>query len=195
MTAALVPVLALPRRGPSWPLAAVAAGLGSLSLAGAWPALAGQKKGFLTRFALGAVGWIWTLAAGAVAGRGLYTRLPNGLPAGWLGSATAAVDHVLPRMLTPGLLAPALLWGAAALVLPWLTPRWRAAAVVLVTAWSAGLASGTVTILHALHAGVRPEPGVVVLGAVGAGILALAPTLTGRWRHPVPSADTEPGLA
>jgi hypothetical protein len=147
------------------------------------------------RFVLGAVGWIWTLAAGAVAGRGLYTKLPAGLPDGWSGSATVTMHHVLARMVTPGLLAPALLWGAAAVILPWLTDRSRAAAVVLVSAWSGGLASGTVTILRMLHAGVRPQPGVIVLGAVGAGILALGPSLMSRRTRAAGSADTASGLA
>jgi hypothetical protein len=193
--AALIPALLIPRRGVYWPLAALAAGLGSVSLAGSWPALAGRGSRPWNRFVLGAVGWIWTLATGAVAGGGLYTKLPPRLPADWPGSATAMVDHVLPRLLTPGLLAPALLWGTAAVVLPWMTPRWPPAAVVLATAWSAGLASGTVTILDLLHGGVGPQPRVVVLGAVGAGMLALAPTLVARRRRAPGPADTAPGLA
>jgi eukaryotic-like serine/threonine-protein kinase len=192
VVAALVPVLAAPRRGASWPMAAVAAALGSVSLAGSWPALAGRATGAWNRFVLGAVGWIWTLAAGALADDGLYTKLPAQLPAGWPGSTAATVDHVLSRVFAPGLLAPALLWGAAAVVVPWLTPRWRPAAVVLVTAWSAGVASGTVTILHLLHAGFPPQPGVVALGAVGGGIVALVPTLTsgaGQAIRPTDSAS------
>lgn len=193
--AALIPVLAAPRRGASWPLAAVAAALGSISLAGSWPALAGRGAGIWTRFVLGGVGWIWTLAAGAVAGQGLYTKLPGRLPRGWSGSATTTVEHVLPHLTAPGLIAPALLWGLAAVILPWLSSAWWGAAIVLVTAWSAGLAAGTVAILRVLDAGVGPQGGAVVLGGLSAGIVALVPALRRHWARGVPSTDTAAGLA
>ncbi len=178
------------RAGASWPLGAVAVGLGGVSLAGGWPALAARASGAWHRAALGAVGWAWTLGAGVLVGHGLYTRLPSGLPSNWRGSLTSTLDHVFPRILTPGLLAPALLWALAAMVLPWLASRWRAAHVILITVWSAGLASGTATMLRLIPSGIAPRPGVVALGAVLSWLLALGPSLIGWAGGGTQSADT-----
>lgn len=193
--AAVAPVIVLARHRTSWPLAAISAGLGFISLAGAWPALAGRATRLWERAGLGALGWIWTLTAGPVAGRALYTRLPGSLPTGWKASLTQTAGHVLPRLLTPGLLAPAALWAAAAALVPWIRRRPLAARVVLASGWSGALASGTVTLLRVWHAGVQPPGLAVVLGGLAGWVVVVGPPLV-RQRSPVfRSADTAPGLA
>jgi hypothetical protein len=185
----------MPRHRTGWSLAAVAAGLGALSLAGAWPALAGRASSAWNRAALGVIGWIWTLMAGGLAGHGLYARLPAGLPSAWQGSLGQTAGHVFPRLFAPGLLAPAVVWGVGAIALPWITRGSRTLQVVAVTAWSAGLASATMTSLRLLHAGAQARPGAVALGAVAGGIVALIPSLVSRRAAASQSADSAPGLA
>jgi eukaryotic-like serine/threonine-protein kinase len=181
----LLPTLALPRRRTNWTLPALAAGLGVVSLAGAWPSLAGRATGPWNRAWLAATGWIWMLAAGALVGRGLYTRPPGRLPSAWERELGGTIDHVLPRLFAPGLIAPAALWALAAVVLPWIVGRRRTVDVVVITVWSAALASGSITLLRVLHAGVAVRPGAVALGAVAGWIVALAPALF-RWRETAP---------
>jgi hypothetical protein len=117
------------------------------------------------------------------------------MPAAWSASATAAVEHVLPRVGAPGLLAPAAVWGAAAALVPWLSRRSLPLQVVLASVWAGALASGTTTLLHAWHGGTQASPTAVALGAVGAWIAVLAPALTRRWAAAWRSTDTAAGLA
>jgi hypothetical protein len=66
------------------------------------------------------------------------------------------------------------LWATAAFVLPWVVRgRSLAADAVAATAWAAALAAATTALAGAL---ALPEPRAVVLGAVTAAALALAPT-------------------
>jgi hypothetical protein len=192
---ALLPVVPLAWRRGSWSLAAGAPGLGAIGLAGGWPALAARAGGVWSRFCLGAIGWIWILAVGLLAGRGLYTRLPAQLPAGWEGSIVLTTTHVLPRVFAPALIAPAVLWGFAAIILPWSRVSHLPVQIVLVTAWSAALASATATALRLLHAEAQIRPGVAALGAVLAWVLALVPEVVRTRERASQSADTATGLA
>jgi hypothetical protein len=178
----ILPIFLMPRQRMSWPLAALAPGLGALGVAGAWPALAARASTPWRRAALGALGWVWTLAAGVLAGRGLYTRLPSGLPTGWPGSLAQTVNHLGPKLLAPGMLAPALAWAIGAAVLPWLTARSLTIQLVLLTVWSAGLASATTTLLRVGYARAQAPSSAVVLGALAAGALALAPAVLAQVR-------------
>jgi hypothetical protein len=67
--------------------------------------------------------------------------------------------------------------------------------LVLVTVWSAALASSTTTTLRLLHAGIVPTPGAVALGAVGGGIIALAWSLIRTRLQAAGSTNTAAGLA
>jgi hypothetical protein len=193
--AALVPAALLFRRPSSWAVAAAAPALGAVGFAGAWPALAARLPGPWRRAALGAIGWVWVVVAGELGGRGLYAGLVAGTPARslWMPSLYVTANHVLEPMLSSGVLAPALIWALAAVVLPPITgisalaPR-----IVLVTLWAAGLASATATALA--HAGLAVRPGAAVLGALCSAILALLPSLW-RWRPDPGPADTHAGLA
>ena len=193
----LLPVLPLVRHPTRWPLPAAAPVLGAAILAGAWPALAGRERRVWRRAALGALGWVWLVAAGLLMGRGVYTRLPAGIPtsAQWTGS----LDHTLRRVLWPvlhsGLLAPAIVWGVAAAVLPWLVRGTMPVRVVAIVIWSALLASATTTMLQALHTGVSARPGAVALGAVAGGIVALIPAFRRAPKGLSASSDAAAGLA
>ena len=196
--ASLVPLALLLRRPASWPLAAAAPALGAIGLAGAWPALAARAPGAWQRAALGATGWIWLTAAGILGEHGLYTRLLPGTPAAsaWMPSLNLTAVHVLGPLLSSGVLAPAAVWAVAAAVLPWLTAiRPLPAQVVLVTIWSALVASATTAALRIGQTSPALRPGAVVLGAVAAGFVALAPTALRRFRAGGRSADTVAGLA
>jgi hypothetical protein len=191
------PVILLPRASRRWPAPAVAPALGAVSLAGAWPAIAALDPHVLRRAALGAVGWIWLTLAALLQGRGIYTTLPHGIPptSQWMASLDQTARHALSPLLHSGMLAPALVWAAAAMVLPWIARGPAPVKVVLVTVWSAALASATTTTLRVLHAGVVPRPGTVVLGAIAGGVFALASGLLTTRRQPVGSPNTVAGLA
>jgi hypothetical protein len=178
--AGLMPVGLLPRHRTSWPLGAAAAALGVVSLAGAWPALAGRARTAWERIGLGAVGWIWTAAAGVLAHHALYTRPP--------ASVGVAV-------ITPGLLGPAVIWAAGAALVPWISRRSLPLQVVLASAWAGALASGTTSLLQAWAGAPRANSGVVALGAVGGWLGLLAPAMIRQARGAPRSTDTVAGLA
>ena len=61
--------------------------------------------------------------------------------------------------------------------------------------WTAATASATTALLHAGRGGALVEPGAAVLGAVAAGLVALAPSLAGRIRRWRRAGNTPIGLA
>jgi len=163
--------------GSLWSLPVLAPLLGTLGIAGAWPALAGQARRPVWRAALGALGFWWLALAEPLVGRTLLLGpAPHTEPRGaWEGSAGHAFQHVLGPLLGGGALAIALLWAGGALVLPLLV-RGRSAAVDAVgaTAWAAGLAAATQAIAGALSwPGGAPHPRGVVAGAIAAGLVAV----------------------
>jgi hypothetical protein len=172
VAAAPVPVL-LPRRGIAWSAAAVAPLLGVVGLAGAWPALAGQPRGWRTRAALGALGGLWLVLAEALTSHRLLAGQPRDVLAAraWDGSAVDAARVALAPLLSGGTLAIALLWALAAALLPVLV-RGRSAALDLVAAagWAAALAASTKALADAL---VLDAPRGLVAGALAAGALAV----------------------
>jgi hypothetical protein len=191
--AALVPIVVLTFSGWAWSVSALAPALGAFGLAGAWPAFAARLGNPWRRAALGFTGWLWLLAAEALTGSRLYLGSPAGHPppAAWAGSAARAYHDVLRPMLGTGVLAPALVWAAAAVVLPWLV-RGRSPALDVVRAvvWSATLvsATGAVTTLAA-GTSKHGTPRGAVLGALAAVAVALVPTAAGlRRARPDPRA-------
>ena len=180
--AVLVPVAAVPvavllrRTGHLWSAPAGAPALGAVSLAGAWPALAGQAGWLWHRVALGVLGAWWLVMAEALTGERLAAGPAPGTaaPATWWDSAADALRDAVAPALSGGALLLAALWGAAAAALP-LVVRGRAFALDLVgaTAWAAGLASATEAVAEATGgdgtAGVRG----LVAGAVAAGAVAV----------------------
>ena len=145
--AALLPVLLMPLHPARWPLGAFAPALGAIGLAGAWPAIAGRAPGPWQRAALGATGWIMLVAADALGTSALYVNLGHTIAARsvWMPSLSETLQ---PRDRAPvasaGVLAPAVVWALAAVLLPWTTVmRPLAIQLVLVTVWTAATASAT----------------------------------------------------
>ncbi len=192
--AALAPVLLLPARPSAWPLSVAAPALGLIGVAGAWPALAARagragRAGPMQRAVLGAVGWVWLLLAGAVLGpgHGLYLPTVPGVPAPavWIGSLSQTTGHLLPALVSTGVLLPAAVWALAAMTAPWLVRgRVLALDVVRVVAWSALVLSATSAAVVAVHGsdavGAAPT---AVLGATVGAIVALAPRGVAGWRR------------
>jgi hypothetical protein len=108
-----------------------------------------------------------------------------------------AVHHVLVPLVSGAVLAPALVWAIAAVVLPWLISGCSLAGdAVRVTIWAVLLVLATTVIAGLLHgpqgAGAPPS---ALLGAVGGAAVAIGPTAINAWhatRHP-PGPST--GLA
>jgi serine/threonine protein kinase len=179
--AASLPALLLPLRGASWPLAAAAPALGLMGLAGAWPALAGSVRGPWRRAALGAIGWLWVLLVGAIAGSGLYLRTIPGIPQphAWIGSVDQAASMMLRPVISSGAPAGAVVWALAALTLPWVR-RGRSLQVdiVMVTVWAATFVSATGTVLAIAHPGeTLLTTQTAVIGGIAAAVVALTPSI------------------
>jgi hypothetical protein len=184
LLAAAVPIAVMPAQrasrlvGPGWLGCALAPVLGLVSLAGAFPALAGQSARPRSRAAFGALGYWWLILSEPLLARRLWLGPPSHTPprAVWEGSLSAAATHVLVPVLSVGVLLGATLWAIAALVLPWIVRGRRAALdVVGATVWVAALAAATPVLASGLPAHVlHPTPRGALLGAIGGGILAVA---------------------
>jgi serine/threonine protein kinase len=170
LLAAAVPLLFLPRRaGPGWMAAALAPVLGLAGLAGAYPALAGQRATWRARAALGALGFWWLALAEPLLSRRLWLGPPRGLTprTAWEASLGKAA-HVVGAMLTPELLLGAGVWALAGLLLPWIV-RGRSAALDVGAAfvWTVALLAAVPLLERALLAPAsHPSPRGVLLGAV-----------------------------
>ncbi len=125
-----------------WLTAALAPALGAVGLAGAFPALAGQRARLAERAALGALGYWWLILAEPLLDRRLWLGVPAGTPARavWEGSLSSAATHVVGPSLGLGVLYGAAVWALAAVLLPWVV-RGRSAVldVVAASAWSVAL--------------------------------------------------------
>ncbi len=141
--AAVAPLVLLPRKtGLSWLTAALAPVLGLVGLAGAFPALAGQRSRVADRAALAALGYWWLTLAEPLLGKRLWLGLPAGTPAHavWEGSLPSATTHVVGPSLSLDVLYGAAVWALAAALLP-IVVRGRSAMLDLVSAlaWSVAL--------------------------------------------------------
>jgi serine/threonine protein kinase len=183
--AAGLPLLALPRRcGPGWLAAALAPVLGLAGLAGAFPALAGQRASWRARAALALLGFWWLALAEPLLAKHLWLGPPAGLPprAVWEASFDTASEHVVGPMLTVELLIGAVVWALAAAILPWLV-RGRSAAldVTAAVAWTVGLLAAVPLVERSLlpHSN-DPSPRGALLGAVlGCALAVCARALRG----------------
>jgi len=184
--AALLPVALLPvgrrdRPGTGgWLVCALAPALGTIGLAGAFPAVAGQAARWRMRAALGALGYWWLALAEPLLARHLWLGPAAGVPphAVWEGSLASTATHVLGPLLSLGVLLGAALWALAAALLPLLVrgrsatldavaaAGWAAAVIVAQPALDGGLAA------HAAH----PSP----RGAIVGGLLAVAIAVAAR---------------
>jgi len=200
---ALVLVLALaptpfplPRSGLLWSLPALAPLLGTVALAPAYVGVAGLASTAWRRAGLACSGFIWLVVAELLTGRNLLFGVPDGaLPRGdWEASVTSAASDALGPPLGSPALAPLVVWGAFAAVLP-LVVRGRFLAFDLVGAgvWAAGLAVA--------HAGLGDllastttlgQARGAIAGVVLAAVVAVAATSVAS---PVVAAHAEPATA
>jgi eukaryotic-like serine/threonine-protein kinase len=177
--AAAAPLLLLPRRsGLGWLTATFAPLLGLVGLAGAFPALAGQRARLLDRSALAALGFWWLTLAEPLMDRRLWLGAGTGAPsrAVWEGSLSSAATHVIGPSLSLGVLYGVAVWAAAAVLLPWVV-RGRSAVldVVGATAWSAALLLACTPRFLGLAVHVSAAtPHGAVLGALLGGAVAVA---------------------
>jgi serine/threonine protein kinase len=183
--AAGAPLLALPRRsGPGWLAAGLAPALGLAGLAGAFPALIGQRSSWLARAGLAALGFWWLALAESLLRRRLWLGPPAGLPprAAWESSISSAATHVIAATFTVELLLGAAVWALASAILPWLV-RGRSAALDVGGAivWTIALLAAVPLLERALleHAS-QPSPHGTLLGAVlGCALAVCARALRG----------------
>jgi hypothetical protein len=183
--AAGAPLLALPRRsGPGWLAAALAPVLGLAGLAGAFPALAGQRANWRARAALAALGFWWLALAEPLLSRRLWLGPPSGLPSRtvWEASFGKAATHVVGATLTVELALGAAVWALAGVILPWIV-RGRSAALDVGAAvvWTVALLASVPLLDRALlaHAS-QPSPRGALLGAVlGCALAVCARALRG----------------
>jgi hypothetical protein len=171
LLAAGAPLLLLPRRaGPGWLAAALAPVLGLAGLAGAFPALAGQRATLRARAGLAALGFWWLALAEPLLSRRLWLGAPAGVPSRvvWEASFGKAASEVVGAIFTPELLIGAAVWALAAAVLPWVV-RGRSAVldVVAAVAWTVALLAATPLVERELlsRAG-EPSPRGALIGAV-----------------------------
>ncbi len=183
--AAGAPLIFLPRRtGPGWLAAALAPVLGLAGLAGAFPALAGQRASWRARAALALLGFWWLALAEPLLAHHLWLGAPAGLPprAIWEASFDTTSKQVVGPLLTVELLIGAVVWALAATILPWIV-RGRSAAldVVAAVAWTVGLLAATPLLERALLAhSNQPSPHGALLGAVlGCALAVCARALRG----------------
>jgi serine/threonine protein kinase len=184
--AAGAPLLLLPRRsGPGWLAAALAPVLGLAGLAGAFPALAGQRATWRARAALAALGFWWLTLAEPLLTKRLWLGPPTGVPPRgvWEASFTKAALDVVGAAFTPEILIGAAVWALAATILPWIV-RGRSAALDVAAAvgWTVALLAATPLIERALlaHAS-QPSPRGALIGAVlGCALAVSARALRGQ---------------
>ena len=185
----LIPIVALPASPALWPVSAAAPALGLIGLAGGWPAIAGYAQRPWRRMMLGATGWLWLGLATPLADRTLYLPAPRGSAPrrAWEGSISTAVEHVLAPLAHSGVLAPAVVWAAAAILAPWMVRRRSPMADVLrAVLWSAAVVCATALTVIAVHGSERASTAPsAAAGAVAATLLTLAPLGVDRGRAAV----------
>jgi hypothetical protein len=181
-----LPPLALRTTPLAWSAPALAPVLGLIGLAGAFPALAGTARSAWTRAALGVTALWWLLLAEALLGRTLLFGVDVPARPDWDGAASITASEVVRPLVTSGALLQGVLWGVAALIMPWLVRgRSLSADIVAATTWAAGLAGATASIAEAVG-GSAPKG--LVAGALAAGIVALG----WRWAY---GTTEEPDLS
>lgn len=178
LAVALAPVpLLLPRAGLLWSLPALAPLLGTIALAPLFVGVAALPRTLWRRVGLGALGFLWLAVAEALTGSELLFGVAGGTleRASWQDSPIDAAGNALAPMLTSPALAPALVWGAFAVVLPFFARgRWAAVDLVVGLVWVVGLvlAHGALGDLLAATAELDQARGAVA-GAALAGLVAI----------------------
>ena len=183
LLAGVLPLIALPRRAsPSWLSAALAPILGLIGLAGAYPAIAGQRARWYERAGLAALAYWWLTLAEPLSRNALWLGTVAGTPprSAWEHSLDLGATHVVYPLLSIAVLLGCLLWALAAMVLPWIV-RGHSAGIdlILATIWASALAAAEPLIARGAHPYAdQPVPHGVVLSAVLCGAIAVAARAT-----------------
>jgi eukaryotic-like serine/threonine-protein kinase len=151
--------------------------LAVLGLAGAYPVVAARVRTAAGRAALGALGALWLVLAEALTHDTLLLGPARGVPrAAEAQEAISIAGDALARTVGSGVLLLAVLWAAAAVVLPWIVRGWSLAMdAVAAAAWAAGLAAGTGALAGWLgDRVVAAEPRGLAVGAVAGALAAVA---------------------
>jgi hypothetical protein len=176
LAVALAPVpMLLPSRPWLWSAPAIGPALGALGLAACTPVFAARLGPRApARAALGVLSYWWLAIAETLTGRRLLFGAPTaaGPRSAWQGSLGTAFQHALLPLGSDGRLLSAALWGAAAVLLPWLvragsTTGVRAAGAV---AWATLLVGGGAWVASRVGLQQTPSPW---LGGALAAVLAL----------------------
>jgi hypothetical protein len=185
LAAGLVPVPFLLWRAPAWwSVPGIAPLLGAVSLAGAFPAVAGQARTAWRRAVVGALGAWWLLLAEALSGQTLLLgRVRGEHPrALWHDSVAQAADDVLRPLATSGALSLVVLWALAAAVLPYLVRgRELAPAALGAAIWAVALAGGTAGVAEAAHVHAGSSTAALVGAALAAPLALVATALRARF--------------
>ncbi len=184
---------------------AVVPALALIGLAGAWPALAGRASTAWERIVLGAAGWLWLIVGGLLSGQMTYVRLSPATPQArvWMPSLHDTVHQVLHPLLFSGVLAPAVVWAAGALVLPVIRARGERAGgpgawvapVALLLAWAGAIVLASAGVLAVAAPGLTIRSGPALLGTFSCALAAGLGWPVGRRRAGVSSSDARAGLA
>jgi eukaryotic-like serine/threonine-protein kinase len=144
--------------------------LGLAGLGPVYPALAGLTRGAAGRALLGAVGYLWLAASEELADRTLLLGPVGHPPPDWSGSVGTTLGDVIGPLLGGSVLAAAVVWALAALLLPFLV-RGRTPVIDALGAliWAAGLISA----LRLVAGGTSP-PGLLFAAVVAAAVAAFA---------------------
>ena len=137
--ALFAPAALLLSRPREWLLPALAPALGLLGLAPAFVVAAANHPRPGARAALAALGWAWTVLAGAATGRALGVAPPPA-DGGWASSGPEAITTMLNPLLSSEALSAGLIWVGAAILLGLiLDAAGPALLAVLGLVWAAGL--------------------------------------------------------
>lgn len=173
---AAVPLM-LPRDGLLWSVPALAPLAGALGAAPVYVAVAGIGGSAWLRARLAALGFLWLALAEVLSGSQLLFGRADGTlaPDAWSSSvAGAASDGIWPFLASPAW-APALVWAAFAVVLPFLVrARGLALDLIAAAAWAAALTAAHGALEDLLVASVKPgDARGAAVGALAALLVAL----------------------
>jgi hypothetical protein len=122
-------------------LGAPAGGLAAaLGIPGAAPVAAALAPRPVQRAVLGALAWMWMLAAAIVLDLAPRSSIAPSAPDGWAGDTSVAAESILATLVEPRALAGAALFALAAIALGWVLARAHLALALLgVVLWAACL--------------------------------------------------------
>ncbi len=178
VAAAVAPIVLLARDGRLWALLALAPMSAALSVALLFVSACGRSRRWQTRIAAGAAGAWWLLLTELILDAELLfepVALTSAGPA--IAPSAQTAQRAVGDLVTTGAFLLAVVWGVAALVLPWvLRGASGAAALLRAAAWSGALAVGTWLVATAASTPAGyPEWHELVIGGVVATIAAIWP--------------------